>query len=131
MKIGDLARASGVSERMIRHYEKIGLVPPAMRRPSGYRDYDERDVNTLLFIRRARDLGFPIEEISKLLSLWHDRDRSSADVKTLALARAAELERKARQLEEMRSALLDLALRCDGGEHPDCPILGALEGQGK
>ena len=128
MKIGDLSKASGVSERMVRHYEKIGLIPPARRRASGYRDYDKRDVNTLRFIRRARDLGFPIEEIGQLLSLWHDRDRASADVKALALARAAELERKARQLEEMRSALLDLAERCHGGNHTDCPILGALEG---
>lgn len=131
MKIGELSNASGVSERMIRHYEKIGLIPPASRRDSGYRDYDARDVNTLLFIRRARDLGFPIEEIGQLLSLWHDRDRASADVKALALARAAELQRKARQLEEMRSALLHLAERCHGGEHPDCPILGALEGAEK
>lgn len=127
MKIGEISAASGVSERMIRHYEKIGLIPPASRRASGYSDYDARDVNTLRFIPRARDLGFPIEEIGQLLSLWYDRDRASADVKALALARTAELQRKARELEEMRSALLDLAERCHGGDHPDCPILGALE----
>lgn len=128
MKIGQLSTASGVSERMIRHYEKIGLSPRAGRLASGYRDYDARDVNTLRFIRRARDLGFPIEEIGRLLSLWRDRDRASADVKALALARAEELRRKAEELEEMRRALLDLAERCHGGDHPDCPILGALEG---
>ena len=128
MKIGELSAASGVSERMIRHYEKIGLIPPASRRASGYRDYGARDVNTLRFIRRARDLGFPIEQIGQLLSLWHDRDRASADVKALALARAAELKRKVRELEEMRRSLLDLADRCHGDNRPDCPILGALEG---
>lgn len=128
MKIGELSAAAGVSERMIRHYEKIGLIPPAPRRESGYRDYGERDVATIRFIRRARDLGFPIEEIGRLLSLWHDRDRASADVKALALARAAELERKAHELEEMRRSLLDLANRCQGDERPDCPILGELAG---
>jgi MerR family transcriptional regulator, copper efflux regulator len=128
VKIGELSGASGVSERMIRHYEKIGLIPRAQRRESGYRDYGRADVNTLKFIRRARDLGFPIEEIGQLLSLWRDRDRASADVKALALTRAAELQRKARGLEEMRHALLDLAERCHGSDHPDCPILGALEG---
>jgi Cu(I)-responsive transcriptional regulator len=128
MKIGELSAATGVSERMIRHYEKIGLIPPAGRRASGYREYEPRDVNTLRFIRRARDLGFPIEEIGQLLSLWHDRGRASADVKALALARAAELERKARELDEMRRSLVDLASRCHGDERPDCPILGELEG---
>ncbi|MGN6358254.1 MAG: Cu(I)-responsive transcriptional regulator [Novosphingobium sp.] len=128
MKIGELSAATGVSERMIRHYEKIGLIPPADRRASGYREYEPRDVNTLRFIRRSRDLGFPIEEIGRLLSLWHDRDRASADVKALALSRAAELERKAQELEEMRRSLMDLANRCHGDERPDCPILGELEG---
>ena len=89
MKIGDASTASGISERMIRHYEKIGLIPAAARTGSGYRDYDQRDVNTLRFIGRARDLGFSIDEIGQLVALWHDRSRSSADVKALALARAA------------------------------------------
>ena len=112
---------------MIRHYEKIGLVPAASRRDSGYRDYDDRDVHTLRFIGRARDLGFPIEEIGKLLELWHDRTRSSADVKALALARAAELKRKVDELNEMRRSLEHLAARCHGDDRPDCPILGDLE----
>ena len=129
MKIGQASTASGVSERMIRHYEKIGLMPKAARRDSGYRDYDERDVNTLLFIRRARDLGFPIEEIGKLLALWQDRGRASADVKALALARAAELKRKAKELDAMRRSLEHLAANCHGDGRPDCPILGGLEGK--
>ena len=131
MKIGEASIASGVSQRMIRHYEKIGLVPAASRRDSGYRDYDERDVHTLRFIGRARDMGFPIEEIRTLLGLWHDRHRSSADVKQLALARAAELKRKAKELDEMRRSLEHLAARCHGDDRPDCPILGGLEGAGK
>lgn len=126
MKIGDASTASGISQRMIRHYEKIGLVQPASRRASGYRDYDDRDVHTLRFIGRARDLGFPIEEIRKLLALWHDRDRSSADVKALALARAAELKRKSAELDEMRVTLEHLAAKCHGDARPDCPILGNL-----
>jgi len=129
MKIGEASAASGVSERMIRHYEKIGLIAPAARRDSGYRDYDERDVHTLRFIGRARDLGFPIEEIRTLLALWNDRSRASADVKELALARAAELRRKERELHEMRRSLEELAASCHGDERPDCPILGRLEGQ--
>jgi Cu(I)-responsive transcriptional regulator len=128
MKIGQASAASGVSQRMIRHYEKIGLMPTAARRDSGYRDYDQRDVHTLQFIGRARDLGFPIEEIRQLLALWHDRSRASADVKALALARAAELKRKAGELEAMRRSLEHLAERCHGDERPDCPILGGLEG---
>ena len=131
MKIGEASVASGVSQRMIRHYEKIGLVPAASRRDSGYRDYDERDVHTLRFIGRARDLGFPIEEIRTLLGLWNDRHRSSADVKQLALSRAAELKRKAKELDEMRRSLEHLAARCHGDDRPDCPILGGLEGAGK
>ena len=127
MNIGRVSIASGVSQRMIRHYEKIGLIAPASRRDSGYRDYAERDLHTLRFIGRARDAGFPIEEIRQLLALWNDRDRSSADVKALALARAGELKRKARDLNEMRRSLEDLASRCHGDDRPDCPILGSLE----
>jgi MerR family copper efflux transcriptional regulator len=127
MKIGEASAASAVSQRMIRHYEKIGLMPAATRRDSGYRDYDERDVHTLRFIGRARDLGFGIEEIRQLLALWQDRSRSSSDVKALALARAGELRRKARELDAMRRTLERLAAGCHGDDHPDCPILDDLE----
>lgn len=131
MKIGEAAAASGVSERMIRHYEKIGLVAPAARRDSGYRDYGNRDLHTLRFIARARDLGFSLDEIRKLLALWNDRDRASADVKALALGRAAELKRKEGELRDMRRSLEHLATCCHGDDRPDCPILGGLEGLAK
>ena len=130
MKIGQASAASGISERMIRHYEKIGLVAPAARRDSGYRDYDERDLHSLRFIGRARDLGFPIEEIRTLLALWQDRTRSSADVKKLALSRAAELHERATVLEGMRRTLEHLAASCHGDDRPDCPILHDLEDGG-
>jgi Cu(I)-responsive transcriptional regulator len=128
VKIGQAAAASGISERMIRHYEKIGLLPKAIRRDSGYRDYDERDVHVLNFIGRARDLGFSIEEIERLLELWNDRNRASADVKQLALTRVTELKRKERALRAMRLSLEHLAQSCHGNDRPDCPILGGLEG---
>ena len=126
MNIGQAAEASGVSQRMIRHYEKIGLSPQAPRRTSGYRDYSPSDVHRLRFIANARDLGFPIEDIRVLLGLWSDRERSSAQVKALATARADELGRKALALEAMRRTLLDLAERCHGDERPDCPIIENL-----
>ena len=127
MNIGEASEVSGVSQRMIRHYEKIGLIPAPMRRGSGYRDYGVKDVNRLRFIANARDLGFPIEEIRMLLSLWDDRARSSAQVKALAEARAAELGRKAAALAAMRRALTSLAAACHGDDRPDCPILDRLE----
>lgn len=126
MNIGQASKASGVSQRMIRHYEKIGLIARAPRRESGYRDYDARDVHTLRFIARARDVGFSIEEIGKLLALWHDRARASSDVKALALARVEELMRKERELREMRRTLEHLARTCHGDNRPDCPILEGL-----
>lgn len=111
---------------MIRHYEKIGLIPPAGRRESGYRDYDQRDLHTLRFIGRARDLGFGIDEIGMLLALWNDRGRASADVKALATGKAVELKRKARELDEMRRSIEYLAASCHGDDRPECPILGKL-----
>ncbi|WP_079246856.1 Cu(I)-responsive transcriptional regulator [Sphingomonas turrisvirgatae] len=126
MNIGQASKASAVSQRMIRHYEAIGLIPKAARRESGYRDYDDRDVHTLRFIARARDLGFPIEEIGRLLALWRDRSRSSAEVKSLALARVEELKRKERDLREMRRTLEQLAQSCHGDDRPDCPIIKDL-----
>ena len=127
MKIGEVSAASGVSQRMIRHYEKIGLIPEAARRDSGYRDYDKRDLHSLHFIGRARDLGFPIADIRLLLALWTDRNRSSADVKALAMSRAAELRERVTVLEGMCRTLEHLADRCEGDDRPDCPILHELE----
>jgi len=126
VNIGQASKASAVSQRMIRHYEKIGLIPSPPRRDSGYRDYSEADIHRLRFIANARDLGFPIDDIRSLLGLWSDSARESADVKRLALARAEELHRKAAALEAMRETLLDLAERCHGDERPNCPILDSL-----
>jgi Cu(I)-responsive transcriptional regulator len=111
---------------MIRHYEKIGLVPAPARRESGYRDYSQADVHRVRFIANARDLGFPIEEIRTLLGLWSDQGRSSAEVKAVAEARAAELGRKARALDAMRRTLIDLARSCHGDDRPECPIIDRL-----
>ncbi|HQZ14119.1 MAG TPA: Cu(I)-responsive transcriptional regulator [Devosia sp.] len=128
MQIGAAAKVTGVSAKMIRHYEAIGLVPSADRRESNYRDYGPSDVHRLGFIRRARDLGFSIEEIRDLLRLWGDRDRSSADVKRLTLAHIADLEQKIAALKDMRDTLSHLAGCCDGDHRPDCPIIKGLEG---
>lgn len=111
---------------MIRHYEKIGLIPSPPRRESGYRDYSQADLHLLRFIANARDLGFPIEEIRVLLDLWSDRERASAEVKALAESRAGDLGRKADALNAMREALLNLANACHGDERPECPILTRL-----
>jgi MerR family copper efflux transcriptional regulator len=113
---------------MIRHYEQIGLIPAAGRRDSNYRDYGHHDLHRLGFIRRARDLGFSIEEIRELLRLWGDSARSSADVKTLTLGHIAELDRKIALLGEMRRTLAGLAEACDGDHRPDCPIIEGLAG---
>ncbi len=128
MNIGEAARASGISQRMIRHYEKIGLIPQPLRRESGYRDYDANDVGRLRFVANARDLGFSIEEIGELLALWSDEHRTSADVKALALAKAEELGRKARALSDMRESLLHLARNCHGDDRPECPIIESMAG---
>jgi MerR family transcriptional regulator, copper efflux regulator len=126
VNIGEASRASGVSQRMIRHYEAIGLIPAPQRRDSGYRDYSRADLHRLRFIANARNLGFPIGEIASLLDLWANDRRESAEVKALALARADELGRKARALGAMQATLLHLAERCTGDIRPDCPILDGL-----
>lgn len=128
MQIGEAARLTGVSAKMIRHYESIGLIPGADRRASNYRDYGHHDLHRLGFIRRARDLGFSIEEIRGLLRLWGDTQRSSADVKALTQSHIAELDAKISLLEEMRATLADLANACDGDHRPDCPIIESLAG---
>src|ERR1700755_636856 len=123
MKIGEAAEASGVSQRMIRHYEAIGLIPAPARRDRNYRDYAPADVHRLRFVANARDLGFDTDEMRELLALRDDGGRGSAAGKRLALARADALHAKARKLEAMRNVLLDLAGRCAGSERPDCPII--------
>ncbi|MGE0776215.1 MAG: Cu(I)-responsive transcriptional regulator [Sphingomonadaceae bacterium] len=128
MNIGAASQASGVSQRMIRHYEKIGLIPAPLRRGSGYRDYADADVHRLRFIANARDLGFPIEDIRDLLSLWSNSQRASAEVKALAIARADELGRKAEALQALRRTLLELAEHCHGDDRPDCPIIERMSG---
>lgn len=126
MTIGEAAAASGVSAKMIRYYESIGLIPKPQRTEAGYRVYGESAVHTLRFIRRARDLGFSVEQMGGLLALWHDRSRASADVKKLALAHVAALEAKAAELQAMSRTLRHLADTCHGDARPDCPILADL-----
>lgn len=126
MNIGQVSKATGVSLRMIRHYEGIGLMPLPDRRDNGYRDYPPLSVERLRFIANARDLGFSVEEISALLSLWDDRTRASSEVKAIALEHAEELARKAAALEAMRHTLLELVEGCSGDARPDCPILAGL-----
>ena len=126
MNIGQAAQASGVSAKMIRYYESIGLIPKTVQTEAGYRVYSDHDVHTLRFIRRARDLGFSVEQIADLVSLWQDRERASKDVKTIALGHVTVLERKIRELQEMASTLTHLARNCHGDTRPHCPILEEL-----
>lgn len=128
MNIGEAASASGVSAKMIRYYEQIGLITPPARTMSGYRTYSEDDIASLRFVRRARDLGFTVEQIADLMALWRDRSRASADVKNLALAHVKELEDKMREIEQMASALRHLAENCHGDSRPHCPIIEELSG---
>ena len=126
MNIGQASRSSGVSAKMIRYYESIGLVRAAARRDSGYRDLDERDLNDLRFIKRARTLGFSVEEITRLLALWRDRERPSREVKAIAERHLADLELRIAEMQAMADALKGLAQGCAGDDRPDCPILNDL-----
>lgn len=126
MNIGDAANASGVSAKMIRYYESVGLVPAADRSAAGYRIYSETDVQMLRFVRRSRDLGFSVDKIADLLALWRDRARHSADVKRIALEQIDGLERKMQEMQTMIDALRHLAEACRGDDRPDCPILADL-----
>ena len=126
--IGEAAEASGVSAKMIRHYEANGLMPQAGRTFAGYRLYNDNDLHRLRFIKRARSLGFSVKEIEQLLGLWDDRRRASSEVKRLALEHARQLEQKIRELETMRRTLQSLAAHCHGDSHPECPILDDLAG---
>ncbi len=124
--IGVAATCSGVSAKMVRHYESLGLLPAVPRTESGYRRYGAKEVHTLRFIRRARDLGFGMAEIAELLKLWQNRRRASADVKRIALRQVAELERRMAAMAQMRDSLMHLADCCQGDHRPDCPILDDL-----
>ena len=127
MTIGQASARSGVPAKTIRFYEELGLVKPAERLANRYRGYDENNVQTLRFIRRARDLGFSLQEIDKLLALYRNRRRASEDVKRLALAHVTELDHKIAELTRIRDTLADLARHCRGDQRPDCPILDELE----
>ena len=126
LNIGEAARASGVSAKMIRHYESLGLLRAARRTAAGYRIYDEADVHTLRFVRRARDMGFSMHDIERLLGLWQNRRRASADVRRVAQEHIAGLDRKIAALQEMRRTLEHLVQHCHGDGRPDCPILDDL-----
>lgn len=128
MNIGEAAKNSGVSAKMIRHYESVGLLPPASRTDAGYRQYGDKDVRTLQFIRRSRDLGFSIEEIRGLVGLWQDQSRPSREVKALAKQHLDFLDKKLEELLSMKHALAHLVSCCHGDERPDCPILEGLAG---
>lgn len=126
MNIGEVAQSSGVSAKMIRHYESIGLIRESHRTQAGYRQYQTRDIHLLRFIRRARDLGFSLEQIRQLLSLWDDPKRASADVKRLAQVHIDELDARIAALTDMRNTLMTLSKACHGDHRPDCPILHGL-----
>jgi Cu(I)-responsive transcriptional regulator len=126
MNIGEAAKLSGVSAKMVRHYESLGLLPAVSRTDSGYRQYGEREVHTLRFIRRARDLGFSMVEIAQLLKLWQNQRRSSANVKKIAQQHLSQLDAKMAEMAAMRKTLQHLVHCCSGDDRPDCPILEEL-----
>lgn len=127
MNIGDLAKSSGVNAKLIRHYEAIGLIAKAARSESGYRQYAENDVHILRFVKRCRSLGFSMKEIKKLIGLWKNQARASADVKNLAQAHIVQLEAKITELQAVVDTLKTLAKSCRGNNRPDCPILEDLQ----
>ena len=129
MNIGEAAQATGISAKMIRYYEETALIRPALRSQSGYRVYGENDIQTLRFVRRARDLGFSVAQIEDLLLLWRDRSRASADVKRIATDQITALQKKMRELQEMVTTLEHLSHNCHGDDRPDCPILTSLGGE--
>ncbi len=126
MNIGQAAKATGVSAKMIRHYESVGLFPEARRTEAGYRQYADKELGTLRFIRSARDLGFSIEQIRALLGLWQDQRRPSREVKALAQAHIDQLEAKLRDMQAMKATLEHLVHCCHGDDRPDCPIIDRL-----
>ncbi len=130
MNIGQAAELSGVSPKMVRHYESLGLLAPVARSDAGYRQYTTAEVHHLRFIRRARDLGFSMAEIGDLLKLWQNRSRASADVKRIAQAHVADLDRRIAEMSDMRHSLEVLVHGCHGNDRPDCPILDELADSG-
>jgi Cu(I)-responsive transcriptional regulator len=128
MNIGTIAKRSGLPAKTIRYYESIGLIPPPLRSEGNYRTYTEHDLQTLRFVQRARGLGFSVKEVAKLLTLWQDRRRASAEVRSLAQEHVAEIDRKIEELKAMRRTLTHLIERCHGDHRPDCPILEDLAG---
>jgi MerR family transcriptional regulator, copper efflux regulator len=128
MNIGEAARASSVSPKMLRYYESIGLIPSPGRTTAGYRTYTEADVATLRFIRRARDFGLPMVRVKLLVGLWQDTNRPSREVKDIAMRQIADLEAKIKELAAMKDALATLAAACHGDNRPDCPILSDMAG---
>ncbi|MBU0723678.1 MAG: Cu(I)-responsive transcriptional regulator [Alphaproteobacteria bacterium] len=130
MNIGQAANASGVPAKTIRYYESIGLLRPAPRSGGGYRVYDETDLSVLRFIQRARSMGFAVKDVSNLLKLWSDRERSSADVKAVAMRHIEEIDRKMAEMKSIRSTLVHLTHRCHGDDRPDCPIIDDLARNG-
>ncbi|HEX3983096.1 MAG TPA: MerR family transcriptional regulator [Acidisoma sp.] len=126
MNIGEASTATGVSAKMIRYYESVALIRPANRSAAGYRRYDDTDVQTLRFLKRARNLGFSVPQMRDLLALWRDDNRSKEEVQKLALAHASELDAKARAIVEMSAALRHLAHRCETSDRPGCPIIEDL-----
>ena len=124
--IGQAAKQSGVSAKMVRHYESLGLLPAVHRTDAGYRQYGDKQIHTLRFIHRARALGFSMLEIAELLKLWQNQQRASADVKRIAQAHVADLERRITEMQAMRQTLAELAHCCAGNDRPDCPILSGL-----
>ena len=126
--IGEAARRSGVSARMVRHYEGLGLLPAVARTESGYRQYSEADIHTLRFVKRSRDLGFSMEEIAELVGLWHNRRRTSASVKRIAQKHLGELEQRIADMQAMQRTLSHLVHCCQGDARPHCPILEDLAG---
>jgi len=130
MNIGQAAKRTGLSAKMIRYYESIGLLKPASRSDSGYRLYQQDDLHALAFIKRSRDLGFSLEEVARLLTLWQDRQRASADLKALANEHIADLNRRIDELVSLRDTLSELVAHCQGDDRPDCPILKDLAAGG-
>lgn len=126
MNIGEVAAETGITSKSIRYYESIGLIPEAHRTNGGYRQYSNKDVQTLHFIRRARNLGFTVGEVEELLSLYRDRNRASADVRDIAVKHITDLDKKVAELEGMRATLTHLVEKCHGDDRPDCPILDDL-----